>query len=133
MEQFYYRKLNVYQRAKALSKYINTLVKDFPIEERFALADQLRRAVTSVPINIAEGFGRFSSKEKSHFIQIAYGSLTEIMCEIELSLDNEYITQEVFNYIEQEIIIISKQLSKLNNSVKDNGDYDSQKVTNLNL
>ena len=87
------------------------MVKDFPIEERFALADQLRRAVTSVPINIAEGFGRFSSKEKSHFIQIAYGSLTEVMCEIELSLDNEYITQEVFNYIEQEIIIISKQLS----------------------
>lgn len=132
MDPFYYRKLNVYQRSKSLSKYIYTVLQKFPIEEKFALCSQIRRAITSVPINIAEGFGRFSSKEKSHFIQIAYGSLTEVMCEIEISLDNEYITQEEFNYIEEEIIILSKQLSKLNISVRENGDYDPQKVSNFN-
>lgn len=98
----------------------------------FALCDQIRRAVTSVPINIAEGFGRFSSKEKSHFLQIAFGSLTEVMCEIELSFDNGYITLEEFNYIEQEIIILTKQLSKLNNSIKDNGDYNPQRLVQAN-
>ena len=67
MEQFYFRKLEVYQNAKRLSIYIYTLLKRFPAEERFGLTNQLRRAITSVPINIAEGFGRFSSKEKAHY------------------------------------------------------------------
>lgn len=127
MEHFYYRRLDVYQRSKALSKYIYSLLQKYPKYEVFALCDQIRRAVTSIPINIAEGFGRFSSKEKCHFLQIAFGSLTELMCEIEISLDNNYITQEEFNYIEQEIIVLTKQISKLNHSIKDNGDYDPQR------
>lgn len=122
----------MYQRSKALSKYIYALLQKYPKYEMFALCDQIRRAVTSVPINIAEGFGRFSSKEKSHFLQIAFGSLTEVMCEIELSFDNGYITLEEFNYIEQEIIILTKQLSKLNNSIKDNGDYNPQRLVQAN-
>ena len=124
MEEFYYRKLEVYKKAKALSHQVCQLIKTFPVEERFSLCDQLRRAVMSVPINIAEGFGRFSSKEKAHFIQIAFGSLNEVMCELELSYDEAYITQEQLNNMEKEILSVKKQLSVLHRSILSNGDYN---------
>ena len=84
MENFYYRRLDVYQNAKVLSHEVCKLIKAFPVDERFGLCDQLRRAAMSIPINIAEGFGRFSAKEKAHFIQIAFGSINEVMCELEV-------------------------------------------------
>ena len=122
MEKFYFRRLEVYQNAKKLSHYVCGLVKAFPAEERFDLCSQLRRAVMSIPINIAEGFGRFSSKEKSHFLEIAFGSLTEVLCELEISLDEKYITEAEFLEAENQIIVISKQLSRLRSSIVENGD-----------
>lgn len=83
MNYFYFKKLDVYNYSKELVKYIYLLLKKFPKEEEYALCNQLRRAVISVPANIAEGFGRASSKEKIHFIDIAYGSLMEVECQIE--------------------------------------------------
>ncbi len=123
MEEFYYRRLEVYQNAKRLSHEVCKLVKTYPSDERFSLCDQLRRAAMSVPINIAEGFGRFSAKEKAHFIQIAFGSLNEVMCELELSLDEKYISEEHFNNFERHITTISRQLTALYKSVIGNGDY----------
>lgn len=117
MEDLYFRKLNVYANSKELTKYVYSLMQTFPLEEKFALCSQIRRAVTSIPINIAEGFGRFSSKEKARFIEIAFGSLTEVSCELELSHELGYITEEQYNEAERQIIIISKQLSKLHKSV----------------
>ncbi|WP_333578757.1 four helix bundle protein, partial [Leyella stercorea] len=67
MNYFYFKKLDVYNYSKELVKYIYLLLKKFPKEEEYALCNQLRRAVISVPSNIAEGFGRASSKEKIHF------------------------------------------------------------------
>lgn len=54
------------------------LLKQFPKEEQYALCDQLRRAVISVPSNIAEGSGRASAKDQAHFIEMAYGSQMEV-------------------------------------------------------
>ena len=122
MEAFYFRRLDVYQNAKALSRFICQLIRNFPADERFGMCNQLRRAVMSVPINIAEGFGRFSSKEKAHFIEIAFGSLTEVMCELEICLDEQYISQEEFKNAENKIMLVAKQLSKLRTSVLNNGD-----------
>lgn len=76
----------------------------------------------SIPINIAEGFGRFSSKEKAHFIQIAFGSICEVMCELELAFDEGYIIQEQFANIESMILSVKKQLAALHRSVLANGD-----------
>lgn len=123
MDNFYYRRLDVYQNAKALSHEVCKLVKTFPVEERYGLCDQLRRAAMSIPINIAEGFGRFSAKEKAHFIQIAFGSLNEVMCELELSQDENYINEEQLKELESQIIPINRQLSALHKSIIDNGDY----------
>ena len=69
-------------------------LRSFPKEEQFALCDQLRRAVISVPSNIAEGFGRYSIKEQIHFLEIAYGSLREVDCQIDVAFDLGYISQE---------------------------------------
>lgn len=120
MEDLYFRKLDVYVNSKELTKYVYTLLVNYPIEEKFALCSQIRRAVTSIPINIAEGFGRFSSKEKARFIEIAFGSLTEISCELELSYELHYITKEQYDEAERQIVIISKQLSKLHKRVTEN-------------
>ena len=122
MEPFYFRRLDVYRNAKQLSRLIYELLRKYPAEERFALCSQLRRAVTSIPINIAEGFGRFSSKEKAHFIEIAFGSVTEVLCKIELSLDEGYISQEEFKQVEERLSVIGKQLSGLHSSILRNGD-----------
>ena len=124
MEDFYYRRLEVYKNAKMLSHEVCKLVKTYPVDERFALCDQLRRAAMSIPINIAEGFGRFSSKEKAHFIQIAFGSLNEVMCELELSLDEGYITQEQLTNMESLILSVKRQLAVLHRSILSNGDYN---------
>ena len=119
MEEFYYRKLEVYKKAKLLSHEVCQVIRSFPVEERFGLCDQIRRAVMSVPINIAEGFGRFSAKEKAHFIQIAYGSLNEVMCELELSLDENYITKEQFESIYKDCEELRKLLSSISKTMKD--------------
>lgn len=128
MENFYYRRLDVYQNAKALSHEVCKLIKAFPVDERFGLCDQLRRAVMSIPINIAEGFGRFSAKEKAHFIQIAFGSTNEVMCELELAFDEGYINKEALNTMESMIISVKKQLATLHRTVLDNGDAITTKL-----
>ena len=68
MELFYYRRLDVYKDAKQLAINVNEALKSFPKEERYALTNQLQCASTSVMFNIAEGFGRYSSKERTHMI-----------------------------------------------------------------
>ena len=85
----------------------------FPTKEQFALCDQLRRASVSIPSNIAEGMRRSSDKEKVHFLEISYGSLMEVLCQIEISKELKYISNEQFMSIEDQITIIAKQLSKL--------------------
>ena len=96
MDKFAFFDLRVYQEAKLLVREVYTLLDKFPKYETYALGDQLRRAVTSVPSNIAEGSGRFSVKEKIHFIEIAYGSLTETLCQLDIAHDLNYITDEEF-------------------------------------
>ena len=128
MEDFYYRRLDVYKNAKFLSHEVCKLIKTFPSEERYGLCDQLRRAVMSIPINIAEGFGRFSAKEKAHFIQIAFGSTNEVMCELELAFDEGYINKEALNTMEPMIISVKKQLATLHRTILDNGDAITTKL-----
>ena len=114
---FAYRKLDVYTNSKKYVSDIYRMLQKFPNEERFAMCSQLRRAAVSITSNIAEGMGRFSDKEKLHFIEIAFGSLYETMSQIELAFDFNYITQDDFNNMEEQVVVISKMLSGLRNSI----------------
>ncbi len=89
-----YKKLEVYTIGKELVLRVYELLKKFPKEEQYALCDQLRRAVISVPSNVAEGLGRLSEKEQVRFIEIAYGSLLEVETQLDLACDLHYITEE---------------------------------------
>ena len=90
MEVFGYRKLIAYQKAKEVVKRTYKLLKKFPAEERYAMCDQLRRASVSITSNIAEGINRFSVKDKSHFIEMAYGSLMEVSSQFEIAEELNY-------------------------------------------
>ena len=115
---FSYRKLNVYQLSKHLVTDVYKIVGTFPKTETYALGDQMRRAVVSVPSNIAEGTSKVSPKEQFHFLEIAYGSLMEIMCQLEISFDLGYISQVQLHQLEEMIVIIYKMLSSMQSSLK---------------
>ena len=106
-----YKQLDVYKESKALVKMVYKLLKGFPKEEQYALCDQIRRAVVSVPSNVAEGLGRYSAKELVHFYEIAYGSLREVDCQLDIACDLGYITQtnldEVIKQMDKVAALIS--------------------------
>ena len=115
-EVFSYRNLRVYQQAKDFAVYVYKLLKQFPKEEQYALCDQLRRAVVSVPSNIAEGMGRTSVKEQIHFIEISFGSLSEVMCQLELAYELGFIEINQLSCAEEQVKTIAQMLSGLRNS-----------------
>lgn len=98
---FNFRRLICYQKGRALVGEVYRLVKCFPQEEKFALGDQLRRAAVSVTSNIAEGTGRQSLKDQAHFIELSYGSLMEVMSQLDLALDLNYINEEEHQRMER--------------------------------
>ena len=112
-DTFSYRKLDAYQKAKEFVIYVYKLLKQFPKEEQYALCDQLRRAAVSIPSNIAECMGRVSIKEQIHFIEIAFGSLNEVMCQLELACDLSYLTQEQLAISEDFAKDLIRMLSRL--------------------
>lgn len=83
--------LIVWQKAMELVRVVYELTKSFPSDERFALSDQVRRAVISIPSNIAEGYGRSSNADYGHFLAIARGSLYEVMTQVQVAKDLGYI------------------------------------------
>ena len=118
MNNFGFRDLIVYKKSRALVVNIyNNVVKSMPKYELFALSDQIRRASVSVPSNIAEGMSRTSPKEQVHFLEISYGSLMEVLCQLELAVNLSYISCDTFTSIETDIIEVAKLLSGLRNSI----------------
>ena len=113
MNKYSYKNLNVYQDAKALVVDVYQLLKTFPVEERYALCDQIRRAVISITSNIAEGMGRTSTKEQKHFLEISYGSLMEVQCHLDIATELAYISKEEYNVANAYIHRIANMINKL--------------------
>lgn len=118
MEVFGYRKLIAYQKAKEVVKRTYKLLKKFPVEERYAMCDQLRRASVSITSNIAEGVNRYSVKDKSHFIEMSYGSLMEVSSQFEIAEELGYITAEDRLSMDQLIEEVARLLSGLQKTFK---------------
>ena len=111
--RFSFEKLDVWQRARALVKTTYSILNQFPKHEQYALCDQMRRAVISIPSNIAESGGRVSYKEKAHFLDFALGSAMELYCQYTLAFDLGYIPNEYYEETASEIIEISRMISGL--------------------
>jgi len=92
-QKFSFEGLEVYRCARELVKGIYILQNKFPKEEKYALGDQIRRSATSITSNIAEGSGRSSIREKIHFIEIAFGSMTESFSQLQNAQDLGYILE----------------------------------------
>ena len=116
-ECFSFENLKVYQVARKLVKDIYLLQNTFPKEERYALGDQVRRAAVSITANLAEGSGRQSVKEKMHFIEIAFGSMTEVFCELQTACDLHYIQEEQLDALRPQFTEVAKMLSGLRNTL----------------
>lgn len=100
MKRNTFRDLEAYKAGKEVILIVYQLMRKFPNEERYAMCDQLRRASVSITSNIAEGSGRISIKEKIHFIEFSYGSLMEVISQIDIACDLNYITKEEFDEFE---------------------------------
>ena len=120
-KNFSYRNLIVWQKAMAFSKVIYAMIRVFPSEERYALADQIRRAVVSISSNIAEGCGRATNRDYAHFLSIARGSLYETMSQLELAQSLGYIdslsdAEELAVEISRMLTTLMKKYTPLSNS-----------------
>lgn len=111
--KFNFEKLAVWQRARSWVKELYAQTNAFPPEERYRLADQIRRAGISVASNIAEGSTRKSFKDQERFFEVAYGSLMEICCQLQLAADVGLISEEIFSQNREKIREISLMLAAL--------------------
>ena len=106
-----FHNLAIWQRSHHLTLDIYRITqKQFPKEELFGQTSQIRRAISSIPTNIAEGCGRRSQAELSQFLNIAAGSASEVEYEILLAKDIGYLTIEQFNTLTKEICEIRSMI-----------------------
>lgn len=107
--------MEVWKETMAMTVGIYQLTAGFPKEEQYSLTDQLKRAMSAVPANIAEGNSRNTGKDKAHFLSIAYCSLMEVMNHLILANRLGYLNEEQLQDFRLNIEKSSAQISALRN------------------
>jgi four helix bundle protein len=92
-----YENLEIYNRAIDLTMECYSITEEYPQKELFSLAQQINRAAISIPSNIAEGVGRYSDKDKKHFLNMSYSSLLEVLCQLEISKKLGYVDIDAYD------------------------------------
>ena len=105
--------LVAWKESHKLVLVIYRITKTFPKEEQYSLTDQMRRASISISSNIAEAFSRGSKKEKNQFYSIALGSLTELQNQILVARDIDYFSNNSFQEVAQQTVLVSKLIRGL--------------------
>ena len=117
-----HEKLRVWSEAMDLSERIYTVSRDFPRQEDYGLTAQIRRSAVSIPSNIAEGCGRFHTRDFLQFLYVARGSLFELMTLLDLSVRLKYISDgqhdELRERSEQVLIALSGLIRSLENRAR---------------
>ena len=108
-----YRDLEVWQRAMRIAREVYLLTKTFPRAELYGLTSQLRRAATSIPANIAEGWGRRYTAEFIQFLRQANGSRAELETHLTLSAEVGLCKTETLQPLLSELETLGKQLLSL--------------------
>lgn len=103
--------LTVWQESQSFAVSVYAATKDFPNEELFGMTSQLRRASSSISANIAEGFGRETSKDKLHFYTMAYGSLLEVKNFLYLANKLDYLDSRLLDDLLQHSVSCQKLIN----------------------
>lgn len=119
--EFGYEKLHVWQRAIEWADRVLSIADNIETERKhYRLIEQVESSCTSVPMNIAEGKGRYSKKEFVYFLYIARGSLYETMTLLEIFFKRQWVLQEDFIAVKSETKEIAKMLNGFITSIKKN-------------
>ncbi|MDZ7717096.1 MAG: four helix bundle protein [Balneolaceae bacterium] len=116
MGKFSFEKLDVWQKSKDFTVDIYKVTSDFPKSEKFGLVSQLRRASISVSSNLAEGSSRTSSKDQRRFYNMAYSSAVEIINQLIISKELEFIDSDIYENLRNEIEHITSMINRLHKS-----------------
>ncbi len=108
---FGFEKLDLYIELKKFIKEIYFATKEFPDSEKFGLISQIRRAAISIASNIVEGNSRNSFKDRIHFVNMAYSSLMEVVCQIDISNELGYIGIEKVDALRLKVEYIAKLIN----------------------
>ena len=114
-----YKELTVWQKAYQVCLEVYKITKGFPGEERYGLTSQIRRAAVSVPSNIAEGYGRKTTREYIRSLYLAYGSNCELDTQISLSGDLGYMKAQEKEMLQKNIGEVERMLKALIKSLED--------------
>jgi len=112
-----FRELRVWQQAMTLVEEVYLLTHEFPNQETYGLMSQVRRAVISVPSNIAEGHTRAHLKEYLHHLSVAQASLAEVETQLEIATRLKYLGPNQLSELLPEINSLGKQLYALRNAL----------------
>jgi four helix bundle protein len=115
MYVFSFEKLEVWLEAKEFSKVIYEITSNFPDTEKFGLTSQLRRASISIASNIAEGSARKSYKDKAHFTTMAFGSAVEILNQLIISFELNFVSEVDYLKLREKLESITNKLNALRN------------------
>ena len=125
MYVYSFEKLEVWKESKKLTKIIYQITSRYPENEKFGLTSQLRRASISVCSNLAEGSARITPKDKAHFSTMAYSSLIEVLNQIIISHELDFINESDYLNFRNLIESLSNKINslrkfQLNESTKNN-------------
>jgi four helix bundle protein len=115
LKTYSFENLLVWQKSRVLAKEIYKLTATFPKEELFGLTSQMRRCSISIPSNLAEGSSRRTNKDKARFTEIAFGSGLELLNQLIIALDLNYIEESKYLEIRiklQEVTFLLDALQK---------------------
>lgn len=108
-----FKQLKIWQKGIEIVKETYRITKSFPKEELYGLTSQMRRAATSIPTNIAEGFKRFHPKEYKQFLFVSLGSATELETEWIIAYELGFINQQTLDWFSENIDHLSRMTTVL--------------------
>ena len=111
-------KLRAFQLADEYVLAVYSITQSFPVDERYGLTSQLRRAAVSIASNIVEGASRASQAEYLHFLNMAYGSAKESAYQLTLAYRLKYINEEEGKELEKQANMVAKTLNALISGIK---------------
>ena len=121
---FNFEKLDVWQRANELADLVYKVTRTFPDDERFGLSNQMRRAAVSVSSNIAEGSARSSRNDNARFLEIATGSLFEVVAQSFISRRQGFLNEPDFKTLYTTADELGRMLSGLRRSLRESARTD---------